>query len=72
MTVHEGDVVQIDLSLEYGNVFTRRYKAVVLWNGFNGQPLFTEVGKYKPHWGTYGEIESVIGHIDLEQAVKWE
>ena len=34
--------------------------------------LFTEVGKYKPHWGTYGEIESVIGHIDLEQAVKWE
>lgn len=68
MNAKAGDIVQIDMGLEYpGN--NRKYKAVVLWCGMNGQPLLTEVGEYKPHWGTYGEIAKIIDHVDLARAV---
>lgn len=70
-SVCEGDVVQIDESI----VCTTggpKYKAIVLWKGFNNQPLLTQVGEYRPHWGTYKSIADVIGHVDLEKAVKWD
>ena len=70
MKAKNGDVVQINEGLVYHGS-TRKYKAIVLWDSFTGQPLLTEVGKYKPHWGTYESIAEIIGHIDLEQAVKW-
>lgn len=66
-----GDVVQIDEGLVY-KTSTRKYKAIILWDSFTGQPLLTEVGRYRPHWGTYNSIAEIIGHIDLQQAVKWE
>ena len=69
--VETGDVVQIDESLVY-KTSTRKYKAIVLWDSFTGQPLLTEVGRYRPHWGTYNSIAEIIGHIDLQQAVKWK
>ena len=69
--VKTGDVVQIDESLVY-KTSTRKYKAIVLWDSFTGQPLLTEVGRYRPHWGTYNSIAEIIGHIDLQQAVKWK
>ena len=71
MMAKTGDVVLIDESLVY-KTMNRRYKAIVLWEGFNNQPLLTEVGRYRPHWGTYESIAEIIGHIDLQQAVKWE
>jgi len=71
MMARTGDVVLIDESLVY-TTMSRKYKAIVLWDSFTGQPLLTEVGKYRPHWGTYESIAEIIGHIDLQQAVKWE
>ena len=71
MRAKTGDVVLIDESLVY-KTMNRRYKAIVLWEGINNQPLLTEVGRYRPHWGTYESIAEIIGHIDLQQAVKWE
>ena len=71
MRAKTGDVVLIDESLVY-KTMNRRYKAIVLWEGFNNQPLLTEVGRYCPHWGTYKSIAEIIGHIDLQQEVKWE
>ena len=66
--IREGDIVQIDASLEYEH-FKRKCQAVVIWKGFNGQPLVTEIGKWSPTWETYTVIAEVIGHVDLNQAV---
>ena len=64
----EGDIVHVNMGLVYKH-FTKEYDAVLLWNGYNSQPLLTKLGEYKPHWASYDEIESVIGHIDLEKAL---
>lgn len=71
MRAKTGDVVLIDESLVY-KTMNCKYKAIVLWDSFIGQPLLTEVGKYHPHWGTYESIAEIIGHIDLQQVVKWD
>lgn len=71
MKINEGDVVLIDEGLVYKG-FERKYKAIILWKGFNNQPLLTKVGEYRPHWGTYDSIADVIGHVDLQKAVKWD
>ena len=67
----EGDVVHINMGLAY-KTYTTEYDAVLLWNGYGKQPLLTKVGEYRPFWATYEEIERVIGHIDLKEAVKWD
>lgn len=64
MKAKAGDIVKVDLSLEY-QTFTAKYTALVLHES-NGQPLFTRLDNYSPHWGTYGEVAEIIGHIDLE------
>lgn len=64
----EGDIVHVNTGLVFKH-FTKEYDAVLLWNGYNNQPLLTELDKYRPHWASYNEIESVIGHIDLEKAL---
>lgn len=66
-----GDVVHINMALAYPG-YKLEYDAVILWNSFNNQPLITKVGEYRPHWASYSEIESIIGHIDLNKAVKWD
>ena len=66
--VKEGDIVHINMELAYHG-YKNEYDAIVLWN-FGRQPLLTRVGQYKPFWATYDEIERVIGHIDMEKAVK--
>ena len=66
-----GDVVHINMGLAYHG-YKQEYDAIVLWNSFNGQPLLTRTGEYKPFWGSYNEIESIIGHIDMKGALKWE
>ena len=64
MMANEGDIVIIDESLEY-SYFRRRYKALVIFNGFNKQPLITSLGEWKPVWSSYGQIAEIVGHIDL-------
>ena len=71
MTVKEGDIVLVDESLHY-KYFTKKYKAIVLWRGINQQPLLTNLGEWRPYWGTYETISEVLGHVDLEKAVKGE
>ena len=71
MKITNGDIVEIDEGLVYKGCICN-YTAVVLWKGFNNQPLLTKVGEYRPHWGTYESIVRVVGHIDMEKAVKWE
>lgn len=66
-----GDVVHVNMALTF-ETFKQEYDAIVLWNSFNGQPLLTKVGEYRPFWSSYKEIERVIGHIDLKEALKWE
>ena len=64
MMANEGDIVIIDESLEY-SYFRRRYKALVIFNGFNNQPLITRLGGWKPQWSSYSQIAEIVGHIDL-------
>ena len=66
--VKEGDVVHINMALQYPG-HANEYDAIVLWHGFGNQPLITRTNEYKPHWSTYTEIERVIGHIDLERVI---
>lgn len=62
--IREGDIVLIDESLAY-QYHTRKYEALVLWNGVNDQPLVTRLDKYCPYWTTYDQIAEIKGHIDL-------
>lgn len=63
-----GDIVHINMGLAYPGC-TNEYDAVVLWDGFNKQPLLTRIGEYRPFWASYDEIERITGHVDLEGAV---
>ena len=69
MRVKAGDVVLVDESLER-DYYTRKYKAVVLWDSpFQQQPLLTDINEWCPHWGCHRHIAKIIGHIDLQQAI---
>lgn len=61
--IRPGDIV-VDTTFKF------RSHAVVLWGGFNGQPLLTGPEMYRPYWGTYEKIQEVIGHIDLEKLIE--
>lgn len=60
--LREGDIV-ID------KTYPMERKVIVLWNGFCGQPLLTDIGNYAPYWSTYEGITEVIGHVDIAAAV---
>lgn len=68
MKADEGDIVIIDESLEY-TFCTQRYKALIIFNGFNNQPLITRLDGWRPIWGSYGQIAEIIGHIDLNDVL---
>ena len=69
MNVVEGDIVVIDESRVYSAPCNPPYRAIVLWNGYNNQPLITRLGTYSPVWSSYEEIVEKVGHIDLEYAL---
>jgi hypothetical protein len=71
LTITNGDIVEIDEGLMYLG-YNYKYNAIILWKDFNNQPLLTKVGEYLPYWGTYESIVHVVGHIDMEKAVKWD
>ena len=71
MTITNGDIVEIDEGLMYLG-YNYKYNAVVLWKSFNNQLLLTKVGEYRPYCGMYETIAHVVGHIDMEKAMKWD
>lgn len=67
----EGDIVEIDYIQEFTNKHINEGKALILWKGFNGQPLILKLqGEYKPIWTSYGKIAKAVGHIDLNKILK--
>lgn len=63
--VTEGDIVLIhDTNWDYTKRVGEPYKAIILWKGFNNQPLITKTGKYEPIWSTYESIKEIIGHTE--------
>lgn len=58
--IREGDVVLVK---DKGN-------ALVLWKGFNNQPLIVyidemEKHQYRPIWSVYESFVDVVDHIDI-------
>lgn len=65
--VTEGDCVVIhETNWNYTKRIVNPYKAIVLWQGINRQPLITKYGEYKPYWSTYTNIVDIVGHVDLK------
>lgn len=64
--IKEGDIVEID----YIEKFTRKHinegKALVIWKGFNHQPLVRKLNTKTTIWICYEHIARVVGHIDIE------
>lgn len=69
MKANEGDIVIIDESLEY-KFYTQRYKALIIYNNFNNQPLITRLDEWRPIWSSYNQIAEIIGHIDLNDVLR--
>lgn len=74
--VIDGDIVIMhDMNWDYSKREGEPYKAIILWRGDNGQPLFLRIdnlnkGIYRPVWGNYASIIEVIGHKDLTELFK--
>lgn len=64
--IREGDIVEID----YIEKFTRKHinegKALVIWKGFNHQPLVRKMKTKTIVWTCYENIARVVGHIDID------
>lgn len=71
--VKPGDIVLIDTSKLSDNFVKitnpEKYKALVIWNGFNDQPLITKLDEWRPVWSSYPEIVEVLGHINMDYCV---
>ena len=70
MYVQPGDIVLIDTS-KLSDKFAKitkpeKYKALVVWNEFNNQPLITKLDSWQPFWCTYQEIVEVLGHHNMD------
>ena len=70
--IREGDIVEIDYIAEFTKEHINEGKALVIWKGFNHQPLvrklrWTRDGYRKVTiWTCYEHIARVIDHIDIE------
>lgn len=69
--IKEGDIVE----LNYINGITKEHinegKALVMWKGFNHQPLIhkldTTITSCRTIWSGYNHIARVVGHVDIER-----
>ncbi len=64
--IREGDIVEIDYITEFTKEHINEGKALVIWKGFNNQPLVRKLSTKITIWDCYEHIAKVIGHIDLE------
>ena len=70
--IREGDIVEIDYLTEYTKEHVKVGKALVIWKGFNHQPLIMRLGReeYSPVWDCYKHISKVVGHIPIGDILK--
>ena len=65
--IREGDIVEIDYIAEYTKEHINEGKALVIWKGFNHQPLVRKLDTKATIWTCYEHIARVIGHTDIER-----
>lgn len=63
--IREGDIVEIDYITAFTKEHINEGKALVIWKGFNHQPLLRK-SDGGTIWDCYENISKVVGHIDLE------
>lgn len=64
--IREGDIVEIDYIAEFTKEHINEGKALVIWKGFNHQPLVRKLNTKNTIWTSYEHISKVVGHIDIE------
>lgn len=64
--IKEGDIVEIDYITEFTKEHINEGKALVIWKGFNNQPLVRKLNTRVTIWTSYGYIARVIDHVDIE------
>ena len=64
--IREGDIVEIDYIDEFTKEHINEGKALVIFKGFNHQPLVRKLNARVTIWTSYERIARVIGHTDIE------
>lgn len=65
--IREGDIVEIDYVSEFTKEHINEGKALVIWAGFNGQPLVRKLNTRTTVWTCYEYLSKIIGHIDINE-----
>ena len=65
--IREGDIVEIDYITEFRKEHINEGKALVIWKGFNNQPLVRKLNTRATIWTSYEHIARVIGHTDIDR-----
>lgn len=69
--IREGDIVEIDYITHFTKEHRNEGMALVVWKGFNGQPLILRLPECKNMvWSCYEQFSRVIGHIDIGNSLK--
>lgn len=70
--IRDGDIVEIDYIAKFTKEHINEGKALVLWKGFNNQPLIMRLDRkeYYPIWSCYERISKVVGHIPIWEILK--
>lgn len=64
--IRAGDIVEIDYIEEFTKEHINEGKALVIWKGFNRQPLVRKLSTKTTVWTCYEHIARVVGHINIE------
>ena len=65
--IKEGDIVEIDYIDALTQERISEGKALILWKGFNHQPLIRKLDAKRTIWSGYDHIARVISHVDIEK-----
>lgn len=65
--IKEGDIVEIAYTSEFTGEYVNEGKALILWKGFNHQPLIRKLDAKRPIWSIYDNIARIVGHVDIEK-----
>ena len=70
--IRDGDIVEIDYITEFTKEHINEGKALILWKGFNNQPLIMRLDRegYSPIWSCYEHISKVVGHMPICEILK--
>lgn len=65
--IRVGNIVEIDYIEDYTKEHINEGKALVIFKGFNGQPLVRKLNTRTTIWTCYEHIARVMGQIDIER-----